>query len=548
MQNKSNPVADQKGARETGSPSSVLQADDATVLPGGWEKAEQKFGIDSPEKKDVLPEKSEAILLERKKKSKKRDMYDGVKRNFLEKTEDYGTGPQKVPVQQGWWSDSVKDYYYAPGDTGSAGLSAAADFDMEAHVPLNTVNRAVRALVDPSFQFIAGDGYYYLISNDPDKDLKLNGLFSTNVSVNRATQLTLGAWIEHAEDFKKEMEVEAENARKLRGEVETANYQDDTWGFEKDQGFSSYDRDTNFTNRTRPRIAKNKDRDKRQDSKSPTGSPDPMDYSMTQNLGNLTYPLAGTLIQLVAETKSGSWAWGDAQRFPAEDAPGGYFGFAVPTQPDDVESLKEGEMDFFLVFRLHRRGGRYAKELRYVSYSDPKLGPTRYGARVASEISTAFSDVLFDSMPREVVKEAIALVDTEATKKMREEEKKKEETSKKKRERLENPNRKNYDVLTDPSLAEAAPGITDVERLFTGIKKWNKNVFMADPKKLDETTLGLLEKTPKGDGKYFKWIYTTEDEIKERLAKDKSAQATEPTIWVVKKPAWDEALTKLGRA
>jgi hypothetical protein len=47
---------------------------------------------------------------------------------------------------------------------------------------------------------VRGRGYYYWVSDDPQIDLKLAGMYSNNIGVYNATQLSMERWKEELKD------------------------------------------------------------------------------------------------------------------------------------------------------------------------------------------------------------------------------------------------------------------------------------------------------------------------------------------------------------
>jgi hypothetical protein len=103
-------------------------------------------------------------------------------------------------------------------------------------------------------------------------------------------------------------------------------------------------------------------------------------------------------------------------------------------------------------------------------------------------------------------------------------------------------------VFTDTKLDEAAPELTQVEKLFSTIKSWDDNNAFVDPTKLDAGAVAALEAKPKGEGKYFDWIYVSPKEA-ERQAKNlaKGQEPPRSILWVYKHPAWDEVAMKIEK-
>jgi hypothetical protein len=87
-----------------------------------------------------------------------------------------------------------------------------------------------------------------------------------------------------------------------------------------------------------------------------------------------------------------------------------------------------------------------------------------------------------------------------------------------------------YNVLEDPAVTEAAPGITTMERLFTNLKDHAfdpvSKRFAADRNRLDPATRAMLNQTPAGDGTYFSWAPAAA-----------SGKGSNITI-ITQKPAW----------
>jgi hypothetical protein len=123
-------------------------------------------------------------------------------------------------------------------------------------------------------------------------------------------------------------------------------------------------------------------------------------------------------------------------------------------------------------------------------------------------------------------------------------------------EKVDTGGAKTDNVLEDPALAKAAPGITEVERLFTPITKWVGDVFYAVLSRLDDGTRKMLEATPKGSGKYFKW--ETRRPGKEGRGKNKPTppemglwnvreETAEDVVAITKTKAWDDAKVELDK-
>ncbi len=118
--------------------------DQGDGTPQGW-KTENKTGMDSEEsQKHGIQKEESKILLERdpkrvqkKVKTTYRDTNVPLNRDFLGKGYEHGGDPKEYPVgQEGWWSQSTKDFYYAPNEPSTSfagGLTAVSEKERIAH-------------------------------------------------------------------------------------------------------------------------------------------------------------------------------------------------------------------------------------------------------------------------------------------------------------------------------------------------------------------------------------------------------------------------------
>lgn len=58
----------------------------------------------------------------------------------------------------------------------------------------------------PGIELVRGQGYFYVYSEDDDLGLKLAGLYTTSIPVDKLNQMTMEKWIEAVEYVLKDMQ------------------------------------------------------------------------------------------------------------------------------------------------------------------------------------------------------------------------------------------------------------------------------------------------------------------------------------------------------
>ncbi len=259
-----------------------------------------------------------------------------------------------------------------------------------------------------------------------------------------------------------------------------------------ENNYSTYEQDSNFSVKNRPRPTRKEDKHVKLDSKVPTGEREPVDYDVYTGLGNLMYPLGGSLETMLtaAVTQNAT---------PVSVGKDTLYYEHVPA------SGKQGE----------RLEVRLASEGKNTDFVFVPTGDQAHPWKPTENIGD-LAKIIIDKMPKDMVPG----------------------------EKVEPGKDKSYNVLKDPALAQVAGDLSEQEKMFVGITQWKNKVFVADPERVDDATLEILKKNPVGDGKYFKWIYTTQEDIDA----GKAMKDSSPSIYVEKKDAWDKASEALAKA
>lgn len=75
-------------------------------------------------------------------------------------------------------------------------------------------------------------------------------------------------------------------------------------------------------------------------------------------------------------------------------------------------------------------------------------------------------------------------------------------------------------ILEDPALEGLEPKMLDQEKLFTTIRQWEGDSYVNTADRLDVGTKEVLDQKPEGQGHYFNWRYSTEEETGAQVDKD----------------------------
>jgi hypothetical protein len=68
------------------------------------------------------------------------------------------------------------------------------------------------------------------------------------------------------------------------------------------------------------------------------------------------------------------------------------------------------------------------------------------------------------------------------------------------------------DVFRDPALEDLRPAMTDQEKIFTTIQKWDGDLYTNTASSLDQGARKVLAEKPEGTGHYFEWSYISPEE------------------------------------
>lgn len=287
-----------------------------------------------------------------------------------------------------------------------------------------------------------------------------------------------------------------------------------------DAGYTEHESDSNFSNKTRPRPAPKNDKDMRLDRmKHPSGLPEPPPL-VDVGMGNMVYPLdgsikAGDTVTRVVEDQASqtllTYTWTpQGNKYPTY----------ATVQAADLQEPGGMENKPDLVLVLDPTTAQWVK-------SDESANWVPKGENWPAERLAEVEKVIMDNIPDELVKA---------------------------QEKADERKRREYNVLKDPALEEIVPDMTDEEKVFTTITQWDDNVFYVDTAKLDAATLDIIKETPKSGGKhkYFKWLYTSKEQVAKRQAQDIEdvgfTTGEEADALVVEQlPAWKKAAPEVAK-
>lgn len=292
-------------------------------------------------------------------------------------------------------------------------------------------------------------------------------------------------------------------------EMVASNYQDDVTEVGPiENNYSTHEQDSNFSVKNRPRPTRKEDKHIRRDSKVPTGEREPVDYDVYTGLGNMMYPLGGSLGEQIEAAVGEIPVHVDAgngatlfYRLVESDTKKRKPYIEVSVQLDGEKSRLQG-LQWFLV----KSGKTWVVESRSAQLE-----------KMSKEQNAAWDEVVLSNIPEEVGGE-----------------------------KVEEKTAKSYNLMTDPRLDSLEPKLTEQEKMFVNITKWGgakNDTFLADAERLDSATLDVLKQRPKGEGTYFSWRYTSQED----LNTGKGLKDSSPSVYVVKKKAWDEALDLLRK-
>lgn len=324
-------------------------------------------------------------------------------------------------------------------------------------------------------------------------------------------------------------------------------YQDDVTDVGPvENNYTQHEQDSNFSNKTRPRPNRKNDRDITQDSKLPTGEAYPIDYDVYTGLGNVMYPISGAWFKTETRTQPFYMAEGRGKNKKTFNGTIVYNGEAQKGQVwvRIKRSLAKNAVfvPTFAEFYIE-----YDETSKKFVYSKPGQNLDQIPDWAVQKL---IDFTLDKTPPIYKIPPPPKTPKTPAQPKV----------SKAKARSSPLPGDKGYNILTDPLIDQAAPGITETEKLFTRLTKWNPpsrdlsgsgftGTINIPTDRIKEATFDVLMKNPKGDGQYFNWNYVSESQVskmKQVEVKETGVHTGgESSVSVAKKAAWDEAQKKL---